>query len=73
MEGAICCEFDCMTWFLEDEQGCYITPVHAPDKKMKEFESSYQMIQFLRSKDFKYDPTTYEFVKNNHRYKLWIY
>ena len=60
MEGAVRCNFDCMTYFLENEKCCYVTPIDKPDKIMKQFGTSYEMIRFLKEKGFLYNPITFE-------------
>jgi hypothetical protein len=71
--AAVKCVFDIMSFLLEDENGCYVTPVDKPNKIMAQFSSSYEMIYFLTKKDFVYNKETYEFVKNTRRYILWIF
>jgi hypothetical protein len=73
MEGAVKCDFDVMSNFIQDENGCYITPVDDHKKIMANFKSSYMMLYTLRTKGYKYNSSTYEFSKDEKRYILWFY
>lgn len=71
MEDAIRHTFNCLDYFIEDELCCYVTPIDKPDKIMAQFPTSYEMIRFLRQKEFVYNSATYEWTKNGRRYVLW--
>lgn len=71
MDTIQCC-FDITSMFIENEIECYITPINNHTKIMKKFNDSYTMIQFMKEKNFVYDPEKCIYIKNNNIYILWI-
>lgn len=72
MSTAVKCTFDIMTYYLQDETVCYITPIYDEKKIMRTFSSSFEMLRFLKEKEFIYDSETFTFRKNDRIYVLWI-
>lgn len=62
--------FDVTTYFIEDEEECYIAP-ETNMSRGRMFANSFIMNNFLMKKEFQFDKSICRWIKNGRRYVVY--